>query len=82
MDELRALTPYDVLDVTVRKQLHFDHTRQRGIVYQMLSAVTEQGRVGVTAVGDSPEDAKQLRQSIRVALREDALAACRNPGFE
>jgi hypothetical protein len=73
MDELRALTPYDVLDVTVRKQLHFDHTRQRGIVYQMLSAVTEQGRVGVTAVGDSPEDAKQLRQSIRVALREDAL---------
>jgi hypothetical protein len=82
MDELRALTPYDVLDVTVRKQLHFDHTRQRGIVYQMLSAVTEQGRVGLTAVGDSPEDAKQLRQSIRVALREDALAACRDPGFE
>jgi len=80
-DALRALTPYDVLDVTVRKQLHFDHTRQRGIVYQMLSAVTEQGRVGVTAVGDSPEDARELWESIRTALKEEAQIASRDPGL-
>jgi hypothetical protein len=78
MDELKALTPYDVMDVTIRHRLHFDHTRQRGIVYQMLSAVTEQGRVGLTAVGDSPEDARELWQSIRQALETEAKDASRN----
>jgi len=81
MDELRALTPYDVLDVTVRKQLHFDHTRQRGVVYQMLSAVTEQGRVGITAVGDSPDEARELWQTTRAALKSEAQAAQRDPGL-
>jgi len=80
-DELRALAPCDVLDVTVRNQLHFDHTRQRGVVYQMLSAVTEQGRVGVTAVGDSHEDAREIWQATRAALQAEAEAARRDPGL-
>jgi hypothetical protein len=44
----------------------------------MLSAVTEQGRVGLTAVGDSPEDARELWQSIRQALETEAKDASRN----
>jgi FKBP-type peptidyl-prolyl cis-trans isomerase (trigger factor) len=47
----------------------------------VLSAVTEQGRVGVTAVGDSPEDARELWESIRTALKEEAQIASRDPGL-
>jgi hypothetical protein len=81
MEELRALTPYDVMDVTIRQRLHFDHTRQRGIVYQMLGAVTEQGRLGLTAVGDSPDDARELRQAIRKALEQEAKEASKDLGL-
>ncbi len=78
---LRALTPEDVLEVTVRNRLHYDHTTQKGVVYQMLSAVTECGRVGVTAVGDSPEEAEALWQKTRAHLLEEATVAARDTGL-
>ena len=34
--------------------LHFDQSRQTGVVFHMMSALTELGRVGLTAVGDTP----------------------------
>ena len=51
----RALTTRDVFDVMARKRLHFDHSRKTGVVFHMLSCVTECGRLGMTAIGDSPE---------------------------
>jgi hypothetical protein len=78
---LRALTPEDVLEVTVRNRLHYDHTTQKGVVYQMLSAVTECGRVGVTAVGDSPREAEVLWQKTRAHLLEEATVAAQDTGL-
>lgn len=79
---LSALTPDDVLDLTVRHGLHFDHSTQKGVVYQMLSAVTERGRVGFTAVGDSVEEADELWQRTRRHLEEEATEAARDPGLD
>jgi hypothetical protein len=78
---LSTLTPDDVLDLTVRHGLHFDHSTQKGIVYQMLSAVTERGRVGFTAVGDSFEEAEGLWKKTRMHLEEEAMEAARDPGL-
>jgi len=46
------------LDIGVRHNLHFDQTRQTGVVFHMMSALGELGRTGLTAVGNSHEDAK------------------------
>ena len=80
-EALKSLTPDDVLDATVREGLHFDQVHQTGIVYQMISAVTEQGRVGFTAVGDSHEEALELWQRARRCLEEEAKAASESPGL-
>lgn len=74
-DRLRALTPRDVFDVVVRKRLHFDHSRKTGVVFHMLSCVTECGRLGMTAIGDSPEQAWQTYQDATEALLEEATSA-------
>lgn len=74
-DRLRALTPRDVFDVVVRKRLHFDHSRKTGVVFHMLSCVTECGRLGMTAIGDSPEQAWQTYQDATEALLEEATLA-------
>lgn len=74
-DRLRALTPRDVFDVVVRKRLHFDHSRKTGVVFHMLSCVTECGRLGMTAIGDSPEQAWQTYQDAIEALLEEATSA-------
>jgi hypothetical protein len=56
----RTLTPDDLFDIVVRHNLHFGQTRQTGVVFHMMSALGELGRTGLTAVGNSRDDAKAL----------------------
>ena len=51
---LRGLTIDDLFDIIVRQRLHFDPARQTGVVFHMISALSENGRIGLTAVGDVP----------------------------
>ena len=67
----RTLTPDDLFDIVVRHDLHFDQTRQTGVVFHMMSALGELGRTGLTAVGNSHEDAKAIyERAISVLARE------------
>jgi hypothetical protein len=56
----RTLTPDDLFDIVVRHNLHFGQTRQTGVVFHMMSALGELGRTGLTAVGNSRDDARAL----------------------
>jgi hypothetical protein len=56
----RGFTPDDLFDIVVRNGVHFDQTRQTGVVFHMLAALGECGRMGLTAIGDSPEQADAL----------------------
>jgi hypothetical protein len=72
---LRGLTHEDLFDIIVRHDMHFDQARQTGIVFHMMSALTEHGRTGLTAVGDSPQQADALyRRAERTLLDEAGLA--------
>jgi hypothetical protein len=72
---LRGLTVPDLFDLVARHGLHFDQSRQVGIVFHMISCLTEHGRIGLTAVGDSPAEAdRRYREAERVLLEEARLA--------
>jgi hypothetical protein len=68
----RGYTPDDLFDLVVRRGLHFGQTRQTGIVFHMLSALGSRGRLGLTAVGNSPEEARQLFDHAESVLLEEA----------
>jgi hypothetical protein len=70
----RALTPDDLFDVVVRRGLHFDQSRQTGVVFHMMSALGEHGRTGVTAVADDPEEADELYARVVSVLDEECAA--------
>jgi hypothetical protein len=67
----RTLTPDDLFDIVVRHNLHFDQTRQTGVVFHMMSALGELGRTGMTAVGNSHEDAKATYNRAIAVLDEE-----------
>ncbi len=71
---LSGLTPADVIDMALMRDLHFDQARQVGCVFHMLSALRSHGQLGVTAVGDSPEEAESLYNALLAALREETAA--------
>jgi hypothetical protein len=68
----RTLTPDDLFDIVVRHNLHFDQTRQTGVVFHMMSALGELGRTGLTAVGNSHEDAKATYNRAVAVLDQEA----------
>ncbi len=67
----RALTPDDLFDFVVRRGLHFDQSRQTGVVFHMMSALGEHGRTGLTAVADDPAGADALYEQVVSALDEE-----------
>jgi hypothetical protein len=71
----RAFTPDDLFDMVVRRGLHFDQSRQTGVVFHMMSALGECGSLGFVAVGESPEEANTLYQRTLTVLDEEAHAA-------
>ena len=72
---LWALTPHDVLDLALMQDLHFDQARQVGSVFHMLSALGAEGQIGVTSVGDSPQEAEERFQQVVAALTAEAASA-------
>lgn len=71
----RAFTPDDLFDIVARHGIHFDQTHQVGIVFHMMSALGDAGRLGLTAVGNSPAAAEELyRRAVEILDAEARLA--------
>ena len=67
----RQLTPDDLFDIAVRHGLHFDQSRQTGVVFHMMSALGEHGRTGLTAVAEDPAGADALYERVVSVLDEE-----------
>ena len=68
----RVFTHEDLFDLVMCHGLHFDETRQTGIVLHMLNALAEEGLVGLTAIGNSPEEAERLYGRMAEVLDKEA----------
>jgi len=71
VDGLAALTPQDLLELALIRNMHFDQTRLVGPVFHMLSAMPTHGFVGVTCVGDSADDAQERYDRVLTFLSEE-----------
>ena len=71
----RALTHEDLFDLVARQGLHFDQSRQKGVVFHMMNALSEHGLVGLTAVGNTHEEADAIYKKTVAALDDEARQA-------
>lgn len=76
---LRGLRHDDLFDIVARHGLHFDQARQAGVVFHMISCLSEHGRVGLTAVGDTPAQADATYRRAERILLEEAGSALADP---
>ncbi len=68
----RGFTPNDLFDLVVRRGLHFGQVRQTGVVFHMLSALGTTGLLGLTAVGNSTDEAQKIFEEAKRVLDEEA----------
>ncbi len=58
--QYRGLLPQDLMDIIAYRDLHFDNSRETGTVFHLITALSEFGKVGLTSIGDSLEQAEDF----------------------
>jgi PGM1 C-terminal domain len=64
----QSLTPDDLLDVVAGAGLGWDEEREVGVVLHMISAIAAVGRIGLTAIGDTFDEARQRYYGVKAAV--------------
>ncbi|MCC6412685.1 MAG: ATP-grasp domain-containing protein [Saprospiraceae bacterium] len=70
-DAYRRLTPEDLIDVSICRQVHFDHTIQEGVVFHLVGAISAYGKLGLVAIGSSPERAQMYYEKAVAVLNAE-----------
>jgi hypothetical protein len=63
-----GLLPNDLMDVTAKYRLHFDSGSKTGTVFHLMGALSEFGKLGLTCIGNSWEEAEAIYQQVETAL--------------
>ena len=67
----RGLTPEDLVDISVDHGLHFHGATQEGVVFHLIGALSEFGKIGVLCVGSNRERAKALYDQTSSVLENE-----------
>lgn len=67
-ERYRGLLPEDLIDIAVRNGIHFHGATQTGVVFHLIGALSQFGKLGAVCVGKSPEDAEQLYNAMVAIL--------------
>ena len=57
-EQYKGLTPEDLINIAMFHSLMFDGTRQEGVMFHLVGALSEYGKLGVVCIGATPEAAK------------------------
>jgi hypothetical protein len=56
----RGLLPEDLIDILSMNRLHYDQRTESGVLFHLIGAVSEFGKLGVTAIANSHAEAQEL----------------------
>ncbi|MFM7675049.1 MAG: peptide ligase PGM1-related protein [Synechococcus sp.] len=71
---LRGLLPEDLIDLVAEAGLHFDPAHLRGSLFHLLGCLSQYGKLGMTCIGRSPEEAAAVYRNTQEALLRGAEA--------
>ncbi len=57
-EKYKGLTPDDLMDISIFHGLLYDSAAQEGVMFHLVGALSEYGKLGLVCVGASPEKAK------------------------
>lgn len=70
-ERYRGLMPQDLMDIIAHHRLHFDSSTKTGNVFHLMGALSEFGKLGLTSIGDSPQQAEDVYNQVVNVLDEE-----------
>ncbi len=59
-EEYKGLLPEDLIDIAVYHDIHFHASTERGVVFHLVGALSEFGKLGMVCIGDNLQQAQFL----------------------
>jgi hypothetical protein len=70
-EQYKGITPQDLIDITMLHGLHFDGAAQKGVMFHMIGALSQYGKLGLVCIGETHEEAwNYYKKTIRVLEQE------------
>ena len=70
-ENYKGLTPHDLIDIAMYHSLMYDGASQEGVMFHLVGALSEFGKLGLVCIGSSAQRAKELYdKTIRILDHE------------
>ena len=70
-DAYKGLTPHDLIDIAMMHELHYNGTQQEGVMFHLIGALSQFGKLGAICIGRTAEDAKKYYNKIVEVLDKE-----------
>lgn len=71
-DAYRGLLPEDLIEILTINKLHYSHGSESGVLFHLIGALSEFGKLGMTAIANSREEVDDLYRRTLVVLDREA----------
>jgi PGM1 C-terminal domain len=70
-EKYKGLSPHDLIDIAMVNDLHYDGTSQEGVMFHLIGALSQYGKLGVVCIGSTPERAREFYAKIVTVLEKE-----------
>jgi hypothetical protein len=70
-DHYKGLTPHDMIDIAMCNGLLYDGSTQEGVIFHLISTLSQYGKLGVVCIGETPERAEHFYRKTVEVLDEE-----------
>ena len=70
-EKFKGLTPHDLLDIVIHHELMYDATKQEGIMFHLMGALSQYGKLGILSIGSTKERATEFFEKIISVLNQE-----------
>lgn len=77
-DHYRGLLPEDLIELLTINRLHYSHSTESGVLFHLIGAVSQHGKLGMTAIANSQMEVENIyKHTLSVLDRETTVGRLR-----
>ena len=84
-ERYQGLLPNDLMDIIAHHRLHFDSGTETGSVFHLMGCLSQFGKLGLTSIGDSPQQAQEIYNKVVKVLDDETSTVsdyCQNTTWQ
>ena len=71
-EKYKGLTPYDLIDIAMCNNIQYDSVKQTGVMFHMIGALSQYGKLGMVCIGNTVAEAKGFYQKAIAVLEKES----------